>query len=418
MNNSKLTDTDILYIGVVPDTWNKSRIGSLYILRNVKVSDKDFKPLSVTMKGILPQIESVAKTNAHDDRKLVKKGDFVINSRSDRRGSCGIANQDGSVSLINLVLQPRDNMEPNFYNWFFKSKEFSAEFYRWGHGIVDDLWTTTWQDMKNIEIIVPPLSEQKAIADYLDDKCGQIDEIAKIIEEQIATLERYKCSIITEKVTKGLNSNAPMKDSGIEWIGAIPEHWKVLRNKYLFDLDKEIVGRNWIDTQLLSLTKNGVKKINDGEQTGKVPTSYATYQKVEINDIIMCLFDLDCSAVFSGISPFDGMISPAYKCFKCRKNVLPEYIDYYFRTVFVDRKYKRYSKNVRFSLSSDELLALRIIVPPLSEQKAIADYLDDKCGQIDEIIDGKRQQLETLKSYKQSLIYEYVTGKKEVPENE
>ena len=129
----------------------------------------------------------------------------------------------------------------------------------------------------------------------------------------------------------------------------------------------------------------------------------------------MCLFDLDCSAVFSGISPFNGMISPAYKCFKCRGNVLPEYIDYYFRTVFIDRKYKRYSKNVRFSLSSDEFLALRIIVPPLSEQKAIADYLDDKCGQIDEIIDGKRQQLEALKSYKQSLIYEYVTGKKGVP---
>ena len=231
--NGKAEENNI-YIGIVPDSWDKGRIGSIYILRNVIVSDRDYDPLSVTMKGILPQLENAAKTNAHDDRKLVKKGDFVINSRSDRRGSCGISNRDGSVSLINLVLEPRENMEPKFYSWFFKTEQFSAEFYRWGHGIVDDLWTTTWKDMKNIEIIVPPLSEQKAIADYLDDKCGQIDEIARIIEEQIATLEQYKRSIITEKVTKGLDSDVPMKDSGIEWIGDIPEHWKVSKIKDRF----------------------------------------------------------------------------------------------------------------------------------------------------------------------------------------
>lgn len=194
-------ESNILYIGVIPSEWNKGRIGSLYILRNVKVSDKDYEPLSVTMKGVLSQLETVAKTNAHDDRKLVKKGDFVINSRSDRRGSCGIANQDGSVSLINLVLEPRENMEPSFYNWFFKNDQFSAEFYRWGHGIVDDLWTTTWQDMKNIEIIVPPLEEQKAIADYLDGRCGQIDEIIKGKREQLEQLKSYKQSMIYEYVT-------------------------------------------------------------------------------------------------------------------------------------------------------------------------------------------------------------------------
>lgn len=116
--NGKVEENNI-YIGIVPDSWDKGRIGSIYILRNVIVSDRDYDPLSVTMKGILPQLENAAKTNAHDDRKLVKKGDFVINSRSDRRGSCGISNRDGSVSLINLVLEPRENMEPKFYSWFF-----------------------------------------------------------------------------------------------------------------------------------------------------------------------------------------------------------------------------------------------------------------------------------------------------------
>ena len=125
-------------------------------------------PLSVTMNGIVPQLETAAKTNAHDDRKLVRKGDFAINSRSDRRGSCGISEYDGSVSLINTLLAPLGEMNPNYYNWLLHTTQFADEFYKWGHGIVDDLWTTGWQDMKKIMIPVPPLQEQKKIATFLD----------------------------------------------------------------------------------------------------------------------------------------------------------------------------------------------------------------------------------------------------------
>lgn len=122
-----------------------------------KVSDRDYQPLSVTKFGIVPQLDTAAKTNAHDDRKLVRAGDFVINSRSDRRGSCGISDYDGSVSFINTVLYPIGKMNPKYYNWLFHTIGFAEEFYRWGHGIVDDLWTTGWQDMKNIIIVEPPL---------------------------------------------------------------------------------------------------------------------------------------------------------------------------------------------------------------------------------------------------------------------
>lgn len=189
------------WFGGTPDHWEIARIGSLYKLRNVKVSDRDYVPLSVTMQGVVPQLETAAKTNAHDDRKLVRKGDFVINSRSDRRGSCGISLQDGSVSLINLVLTPLQNMNPNYYNWLFHTIEFSDEFYKWGHGIVDDLWTTTWQDMKNIVIPVPPLKEQQAIADYLDKKCAEIDGAIADKKKQLDVLENYKKSLIYEYVT-------------------------------------------------------------------------------------------------------------------------------------------------------------------------------------------------------------------------
>lgn len=202
---------------------------------------------------------------------------------------------------------------------------------------------------------------------------------------------------------------AEMKDSGIEWVGKIPENWKVLKNKYNFELSKEIIGTKWVETQLLSLTKYGVKAINDGEQTGKVPESLSTYQKVNKDDIVMCLFDLDCSAVFSGISNFDGMISPAYKCIRCKPHLCPQYVDYYFRTVFVDRKYKRYSKNVRFSISTDEFMNLPIIVPPIDIQKKIAEFLDFKCFEIDTLHSDIEKQIKTLEEYKKQIITEAVT---------
>lgn len=197
----KLKNSGIEWAKQIPEHWEVSRIANVYKLRNQKVSDRDFEPLSVTMKGIFPQWENVAKSDAHDDRKLVRKGDFAINSRSDRRGSCGISDRDGSVSLINLVLQPLTNMNPNYYNWLFHTESFADEFYKWGHGIVNDLWTTNWQDMKRILIPQPPIQEQREIAEYLDKKCKEIDSILEDKNKQLETLESYKKSIIYEYVT-------------------------------------------------------------------------------------------------------------------------------------------------------------------------------------------------------------------------
>lgn len=199
--NVEMKETDMGWIKQVPAKWNISRIASVYELRNEKVSDKDYQPLSVTMKGVLPQLDTVAKSDAHDDRKLVRKGDFAINSRSDRRGSCGIAPCDGSISLINTVLCPLTNMNPIYYNWLFHTTEFADEFYKWGHGIVDDLWTTGWQEMKNILIPVPPVQEQEEIAKYLNKKCADIDSIIENKKVQLETIENYKKSLIYEYVT-------------------------------------------------------------------------------------------------------------------------------------------------------------------------------------------------------------------------
>ena len=200
-----------------------------------------------------------------------------------------------------------------------------------------------------------------------------------------------------------------MKDSGIEWIGEVPNDWRIVRNKNAFVCNKELVGEKSELTQLLSLTTRGIKKKDINNAEGKLPESFDTYQFVKENDIVMCLFDLDCSAVFSGISPFDGMISPAYRVLSCKECMEPRYADYWFRYISNGRKFNHYAKNIRYTLSYEEFSTLPLLLPKKSKQRRIADYLDRKCSQIDAIIARQQEVIEKLKAYKLSVITEAVT---------
>ena len=199
------------------------------------------------------------------------------------------------------------------------------------------------------------------------------------------------------------------KDSKISWVGSIPERWCVQRNKNAFICSKELIGELSSSTQLLSLTTKGIRAIKEGDTSGKVPESYNTYQIVKNKNLVMCLFDLDCSAVFAGLSNYEGMISPAYKVLSCKKSIIPQYANYWFAYVFDGRKFMHYSKNIRYSLTYDEFSALKIVIPPLFEQQHIVEYLDEKCGEIDMLIELQEQMIEKLKIYKQSVISEAVT---------
>ena len=200
-----------------------------------------------------------------------------------------------------------------------------------------------------------------------------------------------------------------MKDSGIAWVGEIPQEWDIQKNKYIFKIKKDIVLPNK-SYQLLSLTTNGIREKDEDDCSGKVPENYDGYQIVRRNDLVMCLFDLDCSAVFSGISQYDGMISPAYKILKINNSISNErYYAYWFNYVSSKRYYKQYSKSLRYTLNADEFNRLFSPVPPLDEQKRIADFLDKECGKIDELKADIQAQIDTLEQYKCSVITEAVT---------
>lgn len=419
-----MKDSGIPWIGEIPKEWGTDAIGSLYSLRHEKVSDKDYPPLSVTKNGIVPQLATAAKTDDGDNRKLVRKGDFAINSRSDRRGSCGVSAYDGSVSLINTILTPRGEMNQQFYNWFFHTEAFADEFYRWGHGIVDDLWTTGWSEMKRISVITPPLSEQQRIAEFLDRKCGEIDEAIALQEEFIEELKAYKQSVITEAVTRGLNPNVKFKDSGIDWIGKIPQGWEISRLKQLTSK----IGSGSTPTGGASVyVSEGVKFIRSQNvyNYGFVldDIAYITEQinnqmkgtQVAVGDILFNItggsigrcYIVDETLGKANVNQHVSIVMPSL--------IYGKYLMYYLQSKAGQEQVSiLQTGGNREGLAASAFGDFWVIVPTPTEQQQIADYLDNKCTEIDSLITIKQQKIEELKDYKKSIIYEYVTGKKEV----
>ena len=411
----EMKDSGIPWIGEIPRNWNITKLGRLYCIRNTKVSDDKYSPLSVTKLGILPQLVFVAKSDDHDNRKLVKKGDFVINSRSDRRGACGISSLEGSVSLINIVLTPLGKMNPDYYNLLFHSIQFADEFYKWGHGIVDDLWTTRWQDMKKINVPVPSLFEQQRIANYLDTRCSQIDFIRKNVEAEIEALKQYKQSVITEAVTKGLDKDVEMKNSGIPWIGNVNCFFTATRFKYVATINSNLVNPV-LYKECNQLAPDCIEK-NSGKIVMHRTVDEASvdswnhlfkkgqilYSKIRpvLNKVCIAPYDGLCSA---DMYPIDTNCDTSFFLYLMLSNYFVSQVDVITRDRIKMPK-----------INQNELGNIIIYLPDKHTQREIAKYLDAKCAKIDSIIQKKQELLTKLDTYKKSLIYEYVTGKKEVP---
>lgn len=235
----KYKDSGVKWLGQIPSHWEVKKLRAFFDRRNTKVSDTDFQPLSVTKNGIIPQMENVAKSKDSDNRRLVKIGDFVINSRSDRKGSSGVSSLEGSVSFVNTIMTPLQNVVPTYCNYLLKSIAFVEENYRNGHGIVADLWTTSFDEQKLIKLAMPPIQEQAAIVAYLDKVTGEIDRAIEAQQKMIDALNEHKQIVITRAVTRGLNPDAPLRDSGIDWLGQIPAHWEITKVKYVtYNLDR------------------------------------------------------------------------------------------------------------------------------------------------------------------------------------
>lgn len=417
----EMKDSGIEWIGKIPTDWELSKIGAVYEERNDKVSDVDFQPLSITKQGVVPQLETAAKTNDGENRKLIRKNDFVINSRSDRRGSCGISEYDGSCSLINTVLKPRRNMCNAYYSFVFRSERFADEFYRWGNGIVDDLWSTKWSNMKRIYIPAPSLQEQRCIADYLDRKCSQIDDIIARQQAVIEKLKAYKLSVITEAVTKGLNPDTPMKDSGVEWIGEIPEYWQLSHIGNLVEMG----SGGTPDRKKPEYWENGnipwmsSGEINDEyiysttEHITELGLQNSNAKILPVNTVMLGLIGQGKTKGLTAILKTEVCCNQNLAYLIADEKYLHyRYLFYCFKAMYF------YIRGLvgesQAGIYSYFLKKLHIPLPDIEQQIRISDYLDTKCEAIKNSINKRERIIEKFTSYKRSLIYEVVTGKKEV----
>jgi type I restriction enzyme S subunit len=400
------------WLGPIPSDWKLQRLATVFEERKEKVSDKDFPPLSVTKNGVVTQLDSAAKSDDGDNRKGVREGDFVINSRSDRKGSSGIAKQDGSVSLINIVLKPK-GIAPRYSEHLLKSTGFIEEFYRNGHGIVADLWTTRYWDMKSINIPLPDLATQDCIANFLNHKTVEIDEAIAKKQHLIAMLKEQKAILINQAVTKGLNPFVSMRDSGVDWICEVPAHWNGKKAKFLFIQSRLPVQKK---DDVVTAYRDGQVTLRSNRRTEGYTIAILEqgYQGIRKGQLVLNSMDAFAGAI--GVSDSDGKCSPEYVI--CdpidREEVVPMYYALLLREMALSGYIEVISSAVRqraMRIRFSNLASLLLPVPPLTEQTEIVERVADLKGKFDAVMDILNREIEAINEYRAILIANTVTGK-------
>jgi len=399
MNNyESYKETDIPWLGEIPSHWEIKRANIVFEERVEKVSDKDYEPLSVTKNGIFKQLANVAKTNNGDNRKKVLKNDFVINSRSDRKGSSGLSQYDGSVSLINIVLKIRnDNLK--FIHYLLKSIPYQEEFYRNGKGIVADLWSTNFQSMSSIFLPIPPISEQIQIANYLDWKINEIDRLILIEKKQIKELNHHKKLLISYEYSKQNKKRRIKTLLAEQLLYGINETGKEngnIRFVRITDIDtlgnlknENILYLNKCDKKFL-LIEDDILFARSGATVGK------TYlQKKETSDMA-----------------FAGYLIRA----RINKNLInPKYVYYYFQS----QEYEIWKESIFIqstiqNISAERFANLEIPFADKLEQNIIIKRVKNINAKTEKILNLLNEKISNLQALKQSLIAEVVTGKIDV----
>lgn len=418
----EMKNSGIEWIGVMPSSWKIEK--AKYDFYNTKtiVGNKvdEYQRLALTMNGVISRSKednTGLQPEKFETYQILKKDELVfklIDLQNISTSRVGLSQSEGLVSPAYIIIHSNGSVLPSFAEKWFVNLWRTQVFNHIGDDGVRSSLNSS--DLLNIPIAFPETDEQQSISVYLDSRCSKISALAADIQTQIDTLEQYKRSIITEAVTKGLNSNAEMKDSGIEYVGEIPAHWNMHPLYYYFGerKHKNSLGK---ENNLLSLSYGNIIRKDINTSDGLLPESFNTYNIIEAGDIIIRPTDLqnDKRSLRTGLAKEHGIITSAYIALMPTKPVNVAYYHYLLHAFDVMKVFYNMGNGVRQGLNFSEFSRLMVFEPPIKEQNEIADYLDAKCSEIDKVIADKNEQLSTIEEYKKSLIYEYVTGKKEVP---
>lgn len=401
---------EAVWYNSIPENWVSTKMRKVFSERREKVSDKDYPPLSVGKMGVVPQLDTAVKTDNGDNRKLIRKGDFAINSRSDRKGSGGMSNYDGSASLIITVLKPHHELNVNFYHYLLRNHYFSEEFYRNGKGLVSDLWTTKWEEMRNIYIPIPSREEQDQIVRYLDWQVSKINHLIHGYQKQIRLLKEQERAFITYMVTHDQHSDE-RKKSEIYWLKDVPKNWRVTKLKYILQKQNRPIMPN---AELLICSNSGEVKLRGDSKMGLVANDNKIYQGVKKGDLLIHGMDTWHGAI--AISEYDGMCTPVVHV--CTSMESKRFICYYLRMMAFSKVFKAISNGVRQNTSDfrswEKAGAILIALPTLCEQEAIADTLDREIPKINTATIKLKKKIELLREYRTRLIFDVVTGQIDV----
>lgn len=415
----EMKDSGIEWIGEIPSDWKLER--SQWHLEEVNISNNPIQTnnvLSLTNKlGVVPYEEKGNQGNKSKENvyeyKLAYPNTIVANSMNILIGSVGLCDYFGCVSPVYYVFRAKKYNNIKFLNYIFQTVGFQRELRKYANGILEIRLRVSSSDILKRFIPFPSEIEQQRIAEFLDRECGKIDGLKADIQAQIDTLEQYKRSVITEAVTHGLNPSAPMKDSGVDYIDKIKSDWRI--TKIGFVCSKLTRGFSAEDPALIC-SNNGSVMLRDEEKAcGKMVSEDNAMQGIHIGDIAIHGMDTWHGAI--GFSKIKGKITRVVHV--CDSTEDKRFIVYYLKSLAYQNVYKLISNGVRGNTSDfrswDKVKDIYICLPATKkEENEICDYLDAQCENIDMIIADKKSQIETLDGYKKSLIYEYVTGKKEV----
>lgn len=408
-------DSSVKWIGEIPSHWGCIKIKHLLKERVEKSADGIGEPLSMSQKfGLIPTSHMDIVPNAatsYIGAKHTHRGDMVLNKLKAHLGVFALSSYDGLVSPDYAVYYGTGRADMEFLEYLFKTPLYVSEFIKKTTGVAIGFNRLYTDDLFSISAHYPPFYEQQAIVDYLKDKTLKIEQYVSARERERELLDSLKQSEIANVVTKGLNPNVKMKDSGIPWIGKIPEHWEV---RTLSQMSREhfISNKNVHHQNLLSLSYGKIvnKDINTTE--GLLPASFDSYQIVEDGNIVLRLTDLqnDHKSLRVGLSTQEGIITSAYLALETFNDVIPLFLYYLLHTIDVKKVFYSMGNGLRQSLNWTELRKLKCVVPPLSEQQAIVAYIDKKLQKIDQYMSDLQREIDYLKEFKQRLISDAVTG--------
>ncbi len=415
-------NSGVEWLGDVPEHWQIVRTKDIFNHRKEEALEDDeivtaFRDGQVTLRKNR-RTDGFTNSIKEHGYQHINSGDLVIHEMDAFAGAIGVSDSSGkSTPVYSVCYAKNENINHHFYSHFFRTMAKTGFINSLAKGIRVRSTEFRWNESRNIYLVEPPKSDQQKIVAFLDTETTRIDNLIAKQEKLIELLEEQRKSIISHAVTKGLNPNAPMKDSGVEWLGEVPEHWEIYPIGYSFNLLKNNnVGDDWEHTQLLSLTLQGVIKKDINEAKGKTHSDYSTYQKVNVGDFIFCLFDIEETPRTVGVVETSGMITSAYTALKPKPFINPKYFYYLFECRDDLKAFGSEYSGLRKTIRPTKFIKLKICYPKLNEQCEIVCFLDTKCKKIDLLISKQQQLIKKLKEYRSSIISHAVTGKIDIRE--